>query len=269
MSVAEALFREGNLAGSLEELQEEIRRRPANSNLRVFLSQLLMLSGDWERALNQLTVASELDAGALPMMHTYRAAIQCEKLRASVFAGERSPLIFGEPEPWIAQLIHCLSLQAQGHTDQAAALRAEAFAAAPEAAGTLNGSPFEWIADADSRLGPMLEVLLNGAYYWIPFTRIQRVAIEKPVDARDLVWAPAQFVWSNGGETMGLIPVRYPGSERAEDDGVRLSRKTEWTEIGSDAYAGLGQRVLTTSADEVGLLDVREITIGPGEQAQE
>ncbi len=269
MSAAEALFREGNLAGSLEELQEEIRRRPANSKLRVFLSQLLMISGEWDRALNQLTVASELDAAALPMMHTYRAAIQCEKLRASVFAGERSPLVFGEPEPWIAQLIHCLSLQAQGHREQADALRTEAFDAAPTVTGALNGNPFEWIADADSRLGPIIEVLLNGAYYWIPYTRIQRVVIEKPADARDLVWMPAQFVWSNGGETLGLIPVRYPGSEQAEDDGIRLSRKTEWTEIGKDAYAGLGQRLLTTSADEIGLLDVRELTIGTAGQAQE
>jgi hypothetical protein len=28
-------------------------------------------------------------------------------------------------------------------------------------AGTLNGTTFEWIADADSRLGPMLEVLVE------------------------------------------------------------------------------------------------------------
>jgi type VI secretion system protein ImpE len=192
------------------------------------------------------------------------AAIQCERLRAQVFTGERSPLLFGEPLPWIAQLLQALTLQARGEAKAAAALRAEAFEAAPAVAGTLNGTSFEWIADADSRLGPILEVMLNGAYYWVPFERIQRVVIEPPTDARDLVWVPAQFTWTNGGEAMGLIPVRYPGSESSADSAIRLSRKTEWQVLDEDSqhYAGLGQRVLTSDAEELGLLEVRELVLG-------
>src|SRR5262249_7747525 len=154
-------------------------------------------------------VVAELDAGALPMVHAYRAAIQCEGLRSAVFRGERSPLVFGDPAPWIAQLLQSLVLHGQGSAAQAAAMRAEALEAAPTTAGTMNGTEFEWIADADSRLGPVLEVLLQGAYYWVPFSRISRIKIEPPSDARDLVWVPAEFTWSNGGEAMGLIPARY------------------------------------------------------------
>jgi type VI secretion system protein ImpE len=72
-------------------------------------------------------------------------------------------------------------------------------------------------------------------------------------------------MWANGGEAMGLLPVRYPNSERSADDAVRLSRKTEWLALGGEGeaqqYAGLGQRVLTTTVDEIGLLDVRELTL--------
>jgi type VI secretion system protein ImpE len=261
MSAAESLFRSGDLSGSLAELQKEVRQRPADSRLRVFLAQLLMISGDWQRALNQLGVAGELDAAALPMLHAYRAAIQCEQVRAGVFKGERSPLVLGDPEPWLAQLIHSLSLQTQGSKEQADAARAEALEQAPATSGTLNGEPFEWIADADSRLGPVLEVLLNGVYYWVPFNRIKRVVAEPPADARDLVWLPAQFTWSNGGEAMGLIPARYPGSELSTDDAVRLCRRTEWTEIGGSAFAGTGQRVLATNENEYGLLDLRTLEL--------
>jgi len=263
MSSAEELFAAGDLAGCLAQLQGEVRKQPAAAKLRVFLSQLLMVTGDWDRAINQLTVAAEIEAGALPMLHAYSAAIQCERLRAQVFTGERSPLVFGEPLPWIAQLLQALSVQAHGHAEQAAALRGEALEAAAATAGTLNGTAFEWIADADSRLGPILEVLLNGAYYWVPFERIQRIVIEPPADARDLVWLPAQLTWSNGGEAMGLLPVRYPGSESSADPAIRLSRKTEWQDLGSGHYAGLGQRVLSTSADELGLLEVRELVLTP------
>jgi type VI secretion system protein ImpE len=143
-------------------------------------------------------------------------------------------------------------------------MRARGLEDAPATPGTLNGSPFEWIADADTRLGPVLEVLLNGSYYWVPFERIQRIAFDKPEDARDLIWLPAQFTWSNGGEAMGLVPVRYPASEADSDDAVRLSRKTQWIELAPDSFAGLGQRVLATSADELGILEVREVTLDSG-----
>jgi type VI secretion system protein ImpE len=264
MSAAEELFAAGDLAGCLAQLQGEVRRQPADGKLRVFLSQLLMLTGDWDRALNQLTVAAELDAGALPMMHAYSAAIQCERLRAAVFAGQRSPLVFGEPLPWIASLLQALALDASGAAAQAAAARSQALEDAAPTRCTINGVPCDWIADADSRLGPILEVLLNGAYYWVPFERIQRVAIEPPSDARDLVWAPAQLTWANGGEAMGLLPVRYPGSEASTEATIRMSRKTEWRALADDQYAGLGQRVLTSDAEELGLLEVREIILAPG-----
>jgi type VI secretion system protein ImpE len=149
-------------------------------------------------------------------------------------------------------------------------VRSEGLEAATATPGTINGTAFEWIADADSRLGPILEVLLNGAYYWVPFERIQRVVVEPPSDARDLVWVPAQFMWSNGGEAMGLLPVRYPGSELSTDAAIRLSRKTEWRELGGEIntnpnnnnlWAGLGQRVLTSDAEEFGLLQVRAIEL--------
>jgi type VI secretion system protein ImpE len=254
---ARALFAAGDLAGCLAQLQSDVRRQPADGKLRVFLAQLLMVSGEWQRALTQLGVAAELDAGALPMLHAYSAAIQCERLRSQVFAGVRSPLILGEPLPWIAALLQALALAGE----QSSLLRADALARAPAIGGSLNGSPFEWVADADSRLGPVLEVFLNGAYYWAPFERIQRISIEPPADIRDLVWVPASFTWSNGGEAMGLIPSRYPGSELEVDDSIRMARKTVWNPLGESQYSGLGQRVLASDADEVGLLDVRELTL--------
>ncbi len=260
---ASALFAAGDLAGCLAQLQNDVRRQPADGKLRVFLAQLLMVTGDWERALTQLGVAAELDAGALPMLHAYSAAIQCERLRAHVFTGMRQPLVFGEPLSWIALLLQALAVEADGKAEQAAALRGEAFASAAALAGTLNGTAFEWVADADSRLGPILEVLLNGAYYWVPFERIQRIVIEPPQDARDLVWLPAQFTWTNGGEAMGLLPVRYPGSETSTEDAIRLARKTQWQTLADGQFAGLGQRVISSDADEVGLLEVRELTLLP------
>jgi len=255
---AEEFLRSGDPTRALSALQSTIRQRPADAQLRVFLAQLLMVLGQWERAVQQLSVVGEMDASALPMVYTYRAAVQCELLRRAVFAGQRSPLVFGEPEGWIARLVQALGSDASGHHAEAAELRAHGFKEAIGTAGQINGQSFEWIADADSRLGPVLEAMIDGGYYWIPFGRIRRIVIEPPENLGDLVWTPAQFTWTNEGQVIGHIPTRYVGSEGADDE-LRLGRKTEWRPLGGEGFAGLGQRVLATDVDEVALLDVREL----------
>jgi type VI secretion system protein ImpE len=191
----------------------------------------------------------------------FRPVIECEMLRAEVFAGKRTPLIFGEPQEWIGLLVQAGIHLAEGRFDAAGELRSQAFDLAPASAGKLNDQPFEWIADADSRLGPLLEVILEGKYYWVPFSRIARIEIEKPVDLRDLIWIPARFTWTNGGAVSAHIPVRYPGSEHAADDTLRLSRQTAWKEQGPDCFVGLGHRILTTSGAEHPLLECRTIEL--------
>lgn len=260
MPTPEEMLRDGRLLHALAAAQEHIRSNPANVKPRILLFQLLSILGDWQRALNQLDVLAELDAATLPMVHTYRHAIHCEDLRASVFAGLASPRIFGEPRRWLALLLEALRL-APEHPHQAAAMQKAAFEMAPPTAGCIDGDDFEWIADADSRLGPVLEAIVNGVYLWVPFERLQELRFEPPSDLRDLVWAPAQFVWANGGEAVGLVPTRYSGSESCEDVQIRLSRHTEWREVAGDVWAGLGQRMLATDRHEYPLLEIRRVSL--------
>jgi type VI secretion system protein ImpE len=95
----------------------------------------------------------------------------------------------------------------------------------------------------------------------VPFHRIRTLRLEPPVDLRDFVWAPVQLTWANGGEAVGLVPARYPGTELAADAALKLCRRTAWRELSSDNYIGIGQRVLITGSAETALLDVREIEL--------
>lgn len=259
--LAEDSLREGSLDESLAQLQEQVRKDPSNASYRIFLFQLLVVIGQWDRAFNQLKVAGELDASTLAMVQTYREALKCEKTRQSVFDGKTAPLVFGKPEQWVALLIEALRHSAAGDHAAAEPLRAQAYEMAPATPGQVDGKPFEWIADADSRLGPVLEAVINGNYYWVPFNAIKEIQIEEPVDLRDLVWMPAQITWTNGGGTVALVPTRYPGSETSEDPQIRMSRKTEWAELDTDVYAGLGQRMLATDAADYSLMETRQIEL--------
>ena len=253
------LLKASDPVGALKALSDEVRAKPGDSKNRVFVAQLLCVLGQWECALNQLSVAAELDALAVPMKQVYGEAIRCEGVRAEVFAGNRTPMVFGQPDEWLALLIESLLRRGRGEEAMAEQLRGRAFDGAPATAGTIDGSPFEWLADADMRLGPVLEAFVNGKYYWVPYARLSHIKLDPPEDLRDCVWLPAHLQFENGGETLALIPTRYEGSDKSDDGALQLARKTEWRELAPDVWVGSGQRVLSSDAGDHALMDVREI----------
>lgn len=261
---AQELLRDGDLAGAVAALQDAVRKDPGNVKLRVFLFQLMAVLGQWNRALTQLNVAAELDAATVPMVQTYREALRCEVLRADIFAGKRSPVIFGEPTPWLAQLAEALKIEAS-QPERAAAARAAAFEAAPASPGSIDGQRFEWLADADPRLGPVLEAVVNGRYFWIPLFRIRRIEFDAPADLRDKVWTAATFTWTNGSQTVGLVPTRYDGTVASGDPALLLAHSTEWN--GNGRGHGLGQRMLVSDSADYALMDVRIVEFDAGGEA--
>ena len=260
---AEELLQAGQLDQALLGLQDSVRNNAADPRLRVFLFQILCVLGQWKRALTQLDVLAGFDSDHMMLARIFQPVVQCELLRQEVFAGKHTPLVFGEPLDWMGPLVQANGLVAQGKFTAAQELRDRAFADAPATPGKINGREFEWIADADLRLGPVLEAIIEGHYYWIPWCRIKLVHLEPPTDLRDLVWAPAQFVWTNGGEASGHIPSRYPGTEKSDDAQLRLARKTEWQERDGGYALGLGQRVFSTDGDDCSLFECRTIELTP------
>ena len=250
-----------DLDGALAALTNRVRADPSDVKLRVYLFQLLAVRGDWARAKTQLDTAVSMDPSLMMIGRLYGDAITCETERGEIFAGTRSPTIFGEPEAWMASLVEATRLQATGAHAAAEPLRATAFDAAPAIAGTIDGEPFEWIADADGRFGPMLELIINGRYFWAPFGRIKAIEIEPPSDLRDKVWMPAIVTWSHGGKSGALIPTRYPNIERSADPTLKLAGQTVWQEVAEGIFEGQGQRLLATDAGEYAVMDVREIVL--------
>ncbi|MFP4207283.1 MAG: type VI secretion system accessory protein TagJ [Wenzhouxiangella sp.] len=266
MNHVHELLQSGDLAASLKEAMQAVRQDAGNAKHRIALFQLMCLTGDWEKARRQLYVLKDMSAETIPMFETYDPVIQCEMFRGAVFRGLKSPLFFGEPRDWLATLSSALPKFAAGQTEEGLDLQGRAFEQAPESAGSVDGRPFEWIADADSRLGPVLEVFLRGRYYWVAIEHVSFIRFDEPEDLRDLVWTPAQFQWKNGGEAVGFIPTRYPGTELADDDRLKLSRMTAWAGDEDGLQTGLGQRLLATDEAEYPLLGIRELQIGAAEE---
>lgn len=270
-------LKSGDLSKALTSLQDEVRNNPSEPKHRIFLFQLYSLIGESGRALNQLNVLRDLSKDAMPLVQTYQEALQCDSLREDVYDGKRTPLVFGQPEDWIAMMVNALSMA--DNIAAASELRGLALEQATAVPGKLTfypsgstnstdaGEPdtrerqesFEWLADADSRLGPIFEAILNGKFYWVPMARVKSVTLERVTDLRDLVWLPAKFEWTNGGEAVAFIPTRYPKSSRSNDDAVRLARTTHWTELDESTYVGTGLRILATDQGEYPLTSIARI----------
>ena len=247
------------LAGALS----AVKASPTSASARMKLFRVFCLTGQWDRAVIQLDTASAMDAELAMTSLVYKQAIACERFRAEVFAGHRTPVVIGEPQPWLGWMMQAL----QSDPTRALALREQAMDAAPARAGNLDGRDFEWLADADPRLGPVCEAFIDGKYYWLPFDRIAELSIEAPDDLIDLVWARAELVLGNGGSKPVLVPTRYPGTEVSDDDALRTGRRTDWTGSEATGYCGLGQREWVTDRGETGLLDVRRLVLGPAAPA--
>lgn len=260
-----------SLQDEVARVQALIRADASNAKLRIHLFQLLCVLGNWQRALAQLQVCAQLDAKALPMAQTYREAIRCELFRKDVFEGKRTPQIMGTPPSWAGSMIEALKLDGRKDFSGAAAMREAALEEAAATPCNVDGTACEWLADADSRLGPTLEVIANGQYYWLPIESCSGLKLEPPTDLRDLVWAPGELMLPNEGRVPVLIPTRYPGTETVtstDSDDLKRSRRTEWTEMHDGMWFGTGQRLWASESGEHAILDTRLISIAAAAAAE-
>jgi type VI secretion system protein ImpE len=254
----------GDLDAALGAVMDEVRAKPSALAPRLALFQLAALVGDWSRAAKQLQALAEIDAEAAPMAQTYAAAIEAESVRRAVFAGAERPVCLGEPPAWMAMLSEALALDERGAGTAAGELRERALAEAEAVAGTANGAPFAWIMDADVRLGPILELVVDGRYRWLPLAQLRELRADPPKDHTGLIWARVGLTLRGGGEIAALVPVRYPGSEQVADPQVRLGRLTTWADEPGGQF-GSGQRIMATDAGDHPFLELRRIRLGPAD----
>ena len=258
---ADQLLRAGDLDGARRALVEVVRTKPADEQARMFLFQLLAVAGEWDKARTQLNLLAQLSPEAQMLSIAYGQAVAAERVRADVFAGQ-APMELLVNSDWAQGLADAVTHIAAGRVAEGEAAREAAFDAAPDTPGTLDGTAFDWIADADGRFGPAFEAIIAGRYGLVPFDAVSSVKSEGPKDLRDTVWYPVQIAFKSGQSVAAMLPTRYPGSEASPDVNERLGRATNWHDIGS-GQQGSGQHLWALSTDEDrDLMSVRLLRFG-------
>lgn len=251
-----ALLQEHTLTDGLQMAEQQVRTHPTLVARRHSLFQLLCITGDWLRALQQLQLCARMDAHYTQEAQLFGELIRCEMFRQRCFQGEQPPGFILPPPAWMEDMLSALACNARGETDEADERRKQALNAMADVRGRWNGGEFDWISDSDSRTGPVAEVVTGGVYIWLPLSQIHSMDSSSPTRLTDLLWKPVNITLVNGDKHGAWLFSRYSGSENATD-ALRLCRETTWQDGPGDTVAqGLGQKVWLTSSGDISLLDL-------------
>lgn len=248
------------VAASLEKLLEDAKRSvqgaPTDFAARSALWQLFAADGARDRARKQLDMLVQLDSSWALEVQACHGLLAAEDQREKVLSGHGDPDCLGPAPAWLSQARDLLGMVARGDQGPAAMRLTELRDVSPACSGTLNGQPFEWICDGDARIGPVLELMINGRYLWAPWPLVRSVVTRPPNEVRDMLWQHALVELIGENPVECFLPARYP---RPRNGAEALSRVTDWDDLGGDFYIGYGQKCLMTDVASVAVLEMRSL----------
>jgi len=258
------LYKAGKLQDAVTAQIQLVKSNPADHAKRLFLFELLVFSGDLERAGRQLAPINYNDPETETALLNYRQLLVAEEARRSLFEKGTPPKFLVSVVPEHAKLrLEALNQLREGHPAEASKTLARANEASPVIKGKLNDKPFEEFRDCDDILGSVVEVMAKGNYFWVPLETIESIAMNGPRFPRDLIWIPARLDSRQGESGEMFLPAIYPKSHLEADEQVKLGRVTDWKGAENEPVYGVGSKLYMAGEDAVSILDWRALVMDP------
>ncbi len=257
---ASDFYARGQLDAAIDAITQEVKKNPRDFDARGFLTELLCVKGELDRADAQLEALAKLDSAASPGLALYRQLIRAERTRQEVHRQGRAPEFLSAPSASVRASLQALTLLRAGDGAAAAECVEQAEAARPRCTGTCDGVPFSDLRDLDDVCAGVLEVLTStGKLIWAPFESIASIVFDKPVRPRDLLWRPAEVSVRGGPDGKVYVPTTYAPVRGEVDDAARLGRRTDWIGGESEPVTGVGLRTFVFDETPRTVLEVSEI----------
>jgi type VI secretion system protein ImpE len=257
------LLRAGKLSEAVIAAQNAVRKAPTDLSARILLAEILVFTGNLERADVLLDAASTIDPSTAMVVAEFRQLIRADMARRQLFRDGRVPELLTDPTE--VQRLQLAALVALRANDPAEAAKSAAAAeeARPRVAGFHNDAPFDDLRDADDLLAGNFEVLTTtGKYFWIPTERVVSAEFHPPKRPRDLIWRRVSMSVAEGPDGDVYVPVIYAGGTDPASELLRLGRETDWTDAEAGPVRGIGQRVLLCGDDDIAIMDLGALRFG-------
>ncbi|AHG49403.1 nitrogen fixation virulence-island protein (plasmid) [Rhizobium leguminosarum bv. trifolii CB782] len=250
------------LEDALEGVKAHLKAKPSDQEARHLYIDLLVLSGDYERADNQCSLAATLSPDATMGFALLRNELRAMAARDAWFASGAMPEFPQGPSELDKLAVRLGITHRDGNADDTRTTLEALETVRGERPLIWNGKAVSDFRDLDDRTPHALEVIMTGgAYLWIDFAKIAALSIEPIARPRDLVFRRAELSLIDGAAASVLLPAVYHGT--GEDATLRLGRETEWIEEATGITTGRGQRCFLAGDDLVSFHDTQELEIVP------
>jgi len=259
MSDAKAQLDAGNLVGAVEAALNTVRGNPTDGGARTFLFELSCFSGDWDRAEKQLEVIGHQDIAAMIGAKIYQQNFKAERDRGKLFSDGLKPEFLMPVPSYVEDLLAANNRIREGSIFEARGLFDAVEENRPASACIVNGEEYSDFRDYNDGTMCVFEVILKDSYVWLPFEQVQKIEFTEPKTMRDLFWIQGTVEMVNGTGGDMFFPALYANSWKADDDLVRLGRKTDWRDLGEETYAGEGTKAYWMDGKDKSILDLRNV----------
>ncbi|HEU5117963.1 MAG TPA: type VI secretion system accessory protein TagJ [Isosphaeraceae bacterium] len=263
METGTLLYKAGNLNQAIEAQLADVKKYPLDPGQRLFLFDLLLFSGDIERAKRQIEAVKQDSAEEAAGVAMYRQLMESELLRRRLFSDGLAPTFLGDDLPeHVRHRLEAVNRLREGHAAEALQEIEKAEQSAPALSGEVDGKPFSFFRDCDDLFSGILEVMAGGQYLWVPLERVESIRKEPPQTPRDLVYAPATLELKDSAGPV-FLPALYPNSHEHAEDVIRLGRATDWKSLENGPVLGVGLREWLIDDEPRSFHDWQELRINP------
>jgi type VI secretion system protein ImpE len=254
------LIREGKLAEAREVLVTKIKSAPGDTKSRTLLFQVLAFYGEWDKVERHLELLiSQLPETATGVL-VYRNLVAAERARREVAAGRQLPEFMTDPPTYLSGLLEARKALIDGDSARFGKIIGKVRKEVPEISGFADSKPFAGFSECDATLTGMIEVFVHDRYLWLPLPSVRELSVPQPQTLLETLWIPGRVVTWDGLTTDCFLPVLYPETYVTENDQLRMGRLTDWIALGKDNYRGVGQHLFAIGEQEMGLLELGEVT---------
>lgn len=251
---------------ALEEVKAHLKTSPSDQEARHLYIDLLVLSGEYERADNQCSLAATLSPDATMGFALLRNELRAMAARDAWFASGAVPEFPQGPSELDKLALRLGIAHREGNAREARTTLEALETLRGERPLIWNGKAISDFRDLDDRIPHALEVIMTGGgYLWIDFAKIAAVSIEPIARPRDLAFRRAELSLIDGAAASVLLPAVYHGT--GKDATLRLGRETEWIEEATGITAGRGQRCFLAGDELVSFHDTQSLEIVPASSA--
>jgi type VI secretion system protein ImpE len=254
---ASELFQAGKLDEAIQAVTAEIKAKPAATERRTLLFELLCFAGQLDRADKQLDVIAKQDANAEWAVQVYQNILVAERARRRLLSEGLRPEFLLDPPAYVQFHLDAVNRLRDGRAAEAAELLNRSEQQRPVITGEIDGQAVDEFRDCDDLFAPILELVILRDYIWLPLEQIRELELSAPQRPRDLIWAPVRIVLTDGSQRRGYLPTLYCDSYQQDDDQLKLGRRTDWLGTEEGPVLGVGQRLFLAGEDARSLLDIR------------